>query len=176
VVADNEAGGRAAAEVLCAGGHRRIAAILGPSETSSSQEREAGFRAGLRDNGIRLTADRTRRGWFSEPDGRRAMHELLAVKSRPTAVFCVSDMVAAGALNALAEHGLKAPDDIAVVGFDDLAIAGWPVLSLTTVRVDFAAMAARAAELLIARITEPDAPYVHERFPVEVIRRTSHGA
>ena len=103
------------------------------------------------------------------------MHELLAARVRPTAVFCVSDMVAVGAMNALAEHGLSAPGDIAVVGFDDLAIAGWPVLSLTTVRVDFAAMAARAAELLIARIAEPDAPYTHERFPVELIRRRSHG-
>jgi LacI family transcriptional regulator len=175
VLAHNEAGGRAAAELLAAGGHRRIAAIFGPTETSSSQEREAGFRAGLRDNGVRLTPDRTRRGWFSEPDGRRAMHDLLSTKTRPTAVFCVSDMVAAGAMNALAEHGLSAPDDIAVVGFDDLAIAGWPVLSLTTVRVDFAAMAARAAELLIARIADPDTPYVHDRFPVELVRRRSHG-
>ncbi len=175
VTADNEAGARAAAELLCADGHRRIAAIFGPRKTSSSQEREGGFRAGLRANGIRLTNTRVRRAWFAEADGRQAMHELLAARIRPTAVFCVSDMVAVGAMNALTEQGLSVPGDMAVIGFDDLSIAGWPTYALTTVRVDFAAMASRAAELLIARINAPDAPYAHVRVPVELVRRRSHG-
>ena len=175
VTADNESGGRAAADVLAAAGHRRIAAIFGSTEASSATEREAGFRAALRARRIRLDRSRIRRVWFSEPDGRRAMHELLNAPSRPTAVFCVSDMVAVGALNALAEQGLAVPDDVAVIGFDDLSIAGWPTFSLTTVRVDFPAMASRAAELLIARIADPALPYMHARFPVELVRRRSHG-
>ena len=176
VTADNEAGGRAVADLLCAAGHKRIAAIFGPAEASSATEREAGFRAALRSHHVRLQSSRVRRVWFSEPDGRRAMHELLAAPTRPTAVFCVSDMVAVGALNALAEQGVSVPGDLAVVGFDDLHIAGWPTFALTTVRVDFPAMAARAAELLIARIADPELPYEHARFPVELVLRRSHGS
>jgi LacI family transcriptional regulator len=82
--------------------------------------------------------------------------------------------VAVGALNALTAAGLRAPDDVTVVGFDDLAIADWPVFGLTTVRVDFEAMARRSAELLLARFADPARPPVHERFPVQLIARTTH--
>lgn len=174
VTADNAGGGRAVAGLLAATGHREIAAILGPQETSSAGERERGFRAGLRSAGLVLPASRVVRGWFSHEVGRAGMRQLLSAPTLPSAVFCINDTVAVGALNTLAEMGLGAPSDITVIGFDDLDIASWPMFQLSSVRVDFAAMARRAAELLLARIAAPQAPAVHDLFPVELIARATH--
>lgn len=174
VTVDNAAGGRAVAELLAAGGHRQVAAILGPLETSTAGERERGFRAGLRSAGLSLPAARVVRGWFSYEVGRDGMRTLLGWPNRPSAVFCINDIVAVGALNALAEMGLTVPQDISVVGFDDLDIASWPIFRLTSVRVEFEAMARRSAELLLSRIGQPDAPVVHELFPIELIARATH--
>jgi LacI family transcriptional regulator len=174
VTADNAAGGRAVADLLVAGGHVDIAAILGPLGTSSAGERERGFRAGLQAAGLTLSADRLVRGWFSYHVGFAGMQTLLARSDRPSAVFCINDTVAVGALNALAEMGLGAPHDVTVVGFDDLDIASWPSFQLTTVRVDFAAMARRSAELLMARVSNPETPTSHDVFPVELMLRSTH--
>ncbi len=174
VTADNVGGGRAVADLLAAGGHKQIAAILGPRETSSARERERGFRAGLKSFGLTLPPTAVVRGWFLYEVGHAGMHELMASGRPPTAVFCVSDVIAVGAINALTELGLAVPGDVSVVGFDDLEIASWPMFSLTSVRVDFAAMARRAAELLLARVAGPEHAVVHERFPVELVRRSTH--
>lgn len=174
VTADNAAGGHAVAELLVSGGHREIGGVLGPRETSSARERELGFRAGLRAGRITLPPHRVTRGWFSYADGFSGALKLLTSPRRPTAVFAVNDMMAIGALNAAAQLGLAVPGDISIVGFDDLDIASWPVFGLTTVRVDFSAMARRAAELLLARIAHSDLPVAHEKFPVELVRRSTH--
>ncbi len=174
VTADNAAGGRAVAELFAAGGHEQVGAILGPRETSSAREREQGFRAGLKSVGLTLPATSVVRGWFLYDVGRAGMHELMGRRRPPTAVFCISDVVAVGAINALAELGLSVPGDVTVVGFDDLEIASWPMFSLTSVRVDFAGMARRAAELLLARVASGSHAVVHEQFPVELVRRSTH--
>ncbi|MET3806361.1 LacI family transcriptional regulator [Nakamurella sp. UYEF19] len=176
VTADNVAGGRAVAELLTRLGHRDIAAILGPRETSSASERERGFRAGLRSAGLTLPSARVVRGWFSYEVGRAAMHELLGRGNRPTAIFCINDIVAVGAINALTELALDVPNEMSVVGFDDLEIASWPTFGLTSVRVDFGGMASRAAELLLARLADPQGPVVHDQFPVELVERRTHRA
>ncbi len=175
VTADNAVGGRLVADLLIGLGHREIGAVFGPKETSSAGERERGFRAGLRTGGVRLPAQRVVRGWFTYQVGFDGMRRILE-GDRPTAVFCSNDMVAVGALNALTAGGLRAPDDVTVVGFDDLAIARWPAFALTTVRVDFEAMARRSAELLLDRLARPARRPVHERFPVELVTRTTHRA
>lgn len=174
VTADNALGGRLVADLLVGLGHREVGAIFGPKETSSAAEREQGFRGGLRVAGVRLPAQRVVRGWFTYQAGFDGMRGLLDGAKRPTAVFCSNDIVAVGALNALRSAGLRAPEEVTVVGFDDLAIAAWPVFALTTVHVDFEAMARRSAELLLDRLTQPDRRPVHERFPVELVSRTTH--
>lgn len=174
VTADNALGGRLVAELLVGLGHREIGAVFGPKETSSAGERERGFRAGLRAGGVRLPAPRVVRGWFTYQVGFDGMRRLLDRGDRPTAVFCSNDIVAVGALNAVTAAGLRAPDDVTVVGFDDLAIADWPVFALTTVRVNFEAMARRSAELLLDRLARPGRRPVHQRFPVELVTRTTH--
>lgn len=174
VTADNAVGGRLVADLLVGLGHQEIGAIFGPKETSSAAERERGFRAGLRAGGIRLSRQQVVRGWFTYQVGFDGMRRLLAGGDPPTAVFCSNDIVAVGALNALTAGGLRAPDDVTVVGFDDLAIASWPVFALTTVRVDFAAMAGRSAELLLDRLSRPGRRPVHQRMPVDLVTRSTH--
>jgi LacI family transcriptional regulator len=174
VTADNAVGGRLVADLLVQLGHREVGAIFGPKETSSAGERERGFRAGLRTAAVRLPASRVVRGWFTYQVGFDGMQRLLDRVDRPTAVFCSNDIVAVGALNAVTAAGLRAPEDVTVVGFDDLAIAGWPVFALTTVRVDFEAMARRSAELLLDRLSRPGRRPVHERFPVQLVTRSTH--
>lgn len=174
VTADNAVGGRMVADLITGMGHREIGAIFGPQETSSAGERERGFRAGLRAARVRLPTQRVVRGWFTYQVGFEGMRRMLDRGDPPTAVFCGNDIVAVGALNALRAAGLSAPEDVSVVGFDDLAIAGWPVFALTTIRVDFEAMARRSAVLLLDRLAESGRRPVHERFPVQLVSRSTH--
>ncbi len=174
VTAENATGGLLVARLLAELGHHDVGAVLGPRETSTAAEREKGFRAGLRAAGISLPARRVSRGWFSYQVGRAGAKKLLSAAPTPTALFCINDVVAVGAMNALTERGLTAPGDLTVVGFDDLEIASWPAFDLTSVRVDFEAMARRSAELLLARLAAPRRPVVHDRFPVQLVLRSTH--
>lgn len=176
VTADNGAGGRAVARLLLDAGHRRIGGLLGGGETSSARDREKGLRQELARVRVPLPEKRVVRCQFSEAGGRAAVAELLSRPGPPpTALACVTDMVAVGAINELAARGLSVPGDMAVVGFDDLPIASWPVFDLTTVHVDFAEMARRAADLLLSRVVgQSTVPPRHERVRVHPVIRTSH--
>lgn len=175
VVADNKGGGRLVADLLLRMGHQHIAMILGPADASSSADREEGFLERLGED--RLTVPpkwRMRRG-FSHEDGRAAMGELMSGATRPTAVFCVNDTTAVGALNAALALGTRVPEQVSVVGFDDLDFASWPCFELTTVHVDLTAMAIRAAELILGRLGSGDSPFTHETIPVHLVERQTHG-
>lgn len=175
VTADNVAGGALAARFLLDLGHRHIGAIFGPEETSTARDRERGFRSVLDEAGISLPSRWVRRGWYGYQDGRDQFLSLMKVDRRPSAVFCVNDHVAIGALNAGIEAGIRVPEDVSVVGFDDLAMASWPAFRLTTIKVDFGRMAHQAAELLVARVKHPDGTPRHETFPVALSERSTHG-
>jgi LacI family transcriptional regulator len=151
-VVDNELGGRLVAARLVALGHRRIAAIFGPSSTSTGRDREQGFRLALAEEAIALPAELTRHGPFEFETGDTAMTELLRLDPRPTAVFCGNDVIALGALNAAQRAGILVPADISVIGFDDIPMASWQAFQLTTVSHDLNEMAASAARLLVDRI------------------------
>jgi len=130
VSADNRGGAAAMARQLAADGHRRIAGIFGPSEASTSRDREAGFRALLAEAGIPLADDLVAHGGFGYGDGEDGFATVMAARHPPTAVFCFSDLVAVGAMNQAHRMGLTVPDDIAIVGFDDIPMAGWPSFDL----------------------------------------------
>jgi LacI family transcriptional regulator len=174
VTADNFEGARAVGELLSGLGHRYVAAILGPRRTSSSRDREAGFRAGLA-GGTDLPSRRVRRSWFTYGDGFDGFTSLMRGRPRPTAVFCVNDMVAVGALNAAWFLGIDVPRDVSIVGFDNLDLSAWPLIDLTTVRVDFATMARSAATLLVDRIAQPGGTSRHEVIPTTLLQRSTHG-
>jgi DNA-binding LacI/PurR family transcriptional regulator len=132
-------------------GHRRIAIIGGPEHLWSSRARLAGYRAALEAAGLPVARELIRRDDFCTEGGRRQARDLLALAQPPTAIVAGNDPQAFGVLQALGERGLRAPDDLSVVGFDDVPVASWATPALTTVRQPLAAMAATAFRMLHAR-------------------------
>ncbi|WP_425825759.1 LacI family DNA-binding transcriptional regulator [Streptomyces fractus] len=174
-VVDNEGGGRLVAQELVALGHRRIAGIFGAANTTTGRERELGFRLALADAGIGLPDDRVVRGAFEYETGYAALPSLLKAAEPPTAVFCGNDVVAIGVLNAALAAGVKVPDDLTVIGFDDLPMAAWEVFRLSTVRHDLGELACQAARLLARRIGgEVDADGERLVLPTEFVPRATH--
>lgn len=175
VSTDNVGGARSAAELLLGLGHTRIGVILGPSDTSTGRDREAGFRQALEDAGVALGSKRVVRGGFDHASGRAGLRALLQQSDDVTAILCANDEIAIGVLNGAREMGIDVPRDITVVGFDDIDMAGWPAFALTTVHNPLQDMARRAAELLID-VVEDRAPTLdHEVVPTTLVARGTHG-
>lgn len=175
-VVDNRAGAAQVAGAVLAEGHRRVGAIFGPANTSTGRDRERGFRDGLATAGVTLEETAVRRGSYVVETGRAAMHELMALDQKPTAVVCFNDLVAIGALNAAHDLGLRVPEDVSITGWDDLPIAAWEIFRLTTVAQSMDEMARTAARLLVERI-EGRAGAAPRRvlFRPEVVRRRTLG-
>lgn len=172
-VVDPEPGYRQAVDRAVELGHRRIGAVLGPSNTSTAQTREAALRAALLSHGLTLAEADTRRVPYSAVEGEAAAAGLLSGETRPTLLFCGNDVVAYGVLNAAHRAGLRVPEDLSVVGFDDLPEAAWPIVDLATVGYDIVGMAEAAADLIVRRIENREAPIEYTRFEsVFVPRRT----
>jgi LacI family transcriptional regulator len=151
-VADNALGASLIAAEIFRVGHRRIGAVFGPANTSTGRDRERGFRAGLAAAGVALPDRAIRRGDYVVAAGYDAMQELMALEQPPTVVACFNDLVAIGALNAARMLGLRVPEDVSITGWDDLPIAAWEIIQLTTVRQSMVEMARTAARLLVDRI------------------------
>ncbi len=133
-------------------GHRAIAYINGPDDLTTSKERYAGYRKALADAGVSFNPALVRTGDFRYPSGHARMRELLASGQEVTAVFAANDMMAIGAMRAIQEWGLRVPEDIAVVGFDDILLASLIKPSLTTISQPAYHMGALAVEMLLERI------------------------
>jgi LacI family transcriptional regulator len=174
-VVDNSLGASLAAAEAVRLGHTRIGSIFGPINTSTGRDRERGIRAALTAAGVPLADSMTRWGPFSFESGYATMTELMREDPPPTVVLCANDAVAIGAYNAALTLGLSVPDDVSLVGFDDLPMAGWEVFGLTTVHQPMEEMARTAVQLLIERIEGgAAATEVRQRVfePTLVIRRT----
>jgi LacI family transcriptional regulator len=146
----NWQGGVTATRHLIELGHRRIAAIGGPTNLWSSRARVDGYRAAMLEAGLPVDEQLVRRDQFSVAGGRQQATKLLAMADRPTGIVTGSDAQAFGVLQALGDLRLRAPDDVSVVGFDDVAVASWAAPALTTIRQPVAAMAATAFRMLRA--------------------------
>ena len=148
---DNFGGACAAVRHLAATGRRRIAFIRGPAENFEAQERLRGFGVTTAElfPGTELL---TREGDFTECSGYGAMCAFLALGEAPDGVFVANDMMAVGALLAIKEAGLRVPDDIAVVGFDDIPLARFVSPPLSTLRVGVYELGRQALELLVGAI------------------------
>jgi DNA-binding LacI/PurR family transcriptional regulator len=173
VSCDNLAGGRAVADHLVGLGRRRIAYVAGRADTSTNAEREAGFTERLAALGCPLHA-RAGGTDFGYEQGYRATLELSA--ARPDAIFYGNDITALGGMDALRQAlSLRIPEDVAVVGFDDIAMAAWPSYQLTTVRQPIAAMIEATVARLGADMREAGAAAAHELFIGPLIHRGSTG-
>ncbi len=158
VLTDNLQGGLLATRYLLARHHRRIGCITGPSHLTPSAERVVGYRQALREAGIGIDEQLIRRGDFLPRSGYELTLDLLRLDPPPTALFVCNDMMAIGALRALAEAGWRVPDDCAVIGFDDIDLASFVNPPLTTIRQDKGALAEESVRLLLERIADPNLP------------------
>ena len=149
VTSDNLTGGRLAAQALLNRGCRRVATITGPADMTASIDRRAGLAAELADHGVELVPERVVEGDFTISGGHRAMNELLAAQPDIDSVFAANDLMAIGALRALRAHGLSVPDDVAVVGYDDVSLAADADPPLTTVRQPLEVMGRQMARMLM---------------------------
>jgi DNA-binding LacI/PurR family transcriptional regulator len=150
VGATNWSGGRAAARHLIGLGHRRIAMITGPRHVLCCAARLDGYRSALPAAGLSVDPDLVVEAELDRENGCAAARTLLSRPERPTAIFAANDLQALGVYQAAREQGLRIPDDLSVVGFDDLPVAGWVDPPLTTVHQPLAEMAVAAAELALA--------------------------
>ena len=172
---DSYHGARAMTRHLLAVGHERIAFIAGPTDNFDAHERLRGYRDEL------ATAGGAAQPWivqgdFDEASGHAAGRQLLDAGDRPDAVFAANDMMALGCLFAFNQAGLRVPGDIALAGFDDIPLARYVHPRLTTMRVDIAALGARALRTLLGQLAEPAEPPGAERFAVDLVVRESCGA
>jgi LacI family transcriptional regulator len=173
VMSDNEAGARQAVEHLIALGHRRIATITGSLESRPGSDRLRGYRASVQAAGLAYRDEFVAYGdWYAE-SGRECAARLLTLPEPPTAIFAASDTMALGAMLAAAQAGLRVPDDVSIVGFDDIQLAPHLNPPLTTLRQDKLGLGAAAGEGLIARIAgATDRPPLRT-LPVELVVRGS---
>jgi DNA-binding LacI/PurR family transcriptional regulator len=172
VDADNRDGARAATEHLLRT-RRRVATITGPLDLTVTADRFEGYRDAVAAAGLAFDPDLVAAGDFTAESGGRAMEELLEHAPDVDGVFAASDVMAVGALRYLAAAGRRVPDDIAVIGFDDIAAAATSTPPLTTMRQPFAAMTEALTDLLRRRITGAAAPDERIVFATELIRRAS---
>jgi len=174
VVADNRAGGHMAALHLLGLGHRCIGYIERPEHLAHIEDRLTGFREILHQWNVEVPNELCVRGGFRLEDGVRAGRALLTLPNRPTAVFAYNDIMAIGALQAAKELHVRVPDDLAIVGFDDIPMASYLTPALTTIRLPKYRIGALAAEILLGRVRgEIEGPQRREVLEVELIVRGS---
>ena len=158
-------------------GHKRIATVCGTAGNRDAQQRLEGYRAAMREGGVAHTRALEVRGDFTEPAGYQGAQTVLEMRPRPTALFVANDMMAVGALGALREGGTRVPHDMAVAGFDDIAIARHLTPPLTTVHVDAYQLGERALQRLLRRDAGEPAPgRSHEVLPTWLVVRASCGS
>ncbi len=174
--AANWSGGMAATAHLLSLGHRRIGMIAGPPRLLCSRARLDGYRAALENAGVPADDSLVVPGDFRPESGFAGCNALLDLPDPPTAVFAAGDRMALGAIEALRGRGLRVPDQISVVGFDDLPEVRWSAPPLTTVRQPLADMGRLAARtvLRLTRGEQPDSPRVE--LGTELVVRASTAA
>jgi DNA-binding LacI/PurR family transcriptional regulator len=170
VAIDNRAGGAMATRHLLELGHETVYHVAGPKTWLDAQQRIAGWRAALA--AASAPEPELLRGDWSARSGYQAGHQL-AASSDVTAVLCGNDSMALGVLRALAERGRRVPDDVSVVGFDDIAEAPYFLPPLTTVRQDFGELGRRAVRLLMDQIAAGPSDEAPLPIPPDLVVRAS---
>jgi LacI family transcriptional regulator len=174
VILNSQHGGFLVTNHLLEQGHSRIGHIGGPTHISSAQDRLAGYRHALQSHGVLYRKNLVGAAPFTIEGGYTAAAQLLDRPDRPSAVFAATDLQAVGVLRAAQERGLRVPDDLALVGGDDIDLAEYLEVPLTTFRQPARQIGRQAAELLISRIQgDETAPQRIVLQPTLVVRRSS---
>lgn len=174
----NRQGTRMAVNHLYSLGHRKIAHVTGPTGNVLMHARRDTFVEEVETLGLTLRPEWLIAGDFSLAAGCTAAQDWIAMANRPTAVFCASDQLAMGFIAELSRHGIKVPDDVSVMGFDDIDLAEQFIPPLTTVHQDRLLIGETAATMLMARIDAPDATQADHAavLPVSLVVRDSTAA
>lgn len=176
VTATNRDGAREATRHLLALGHGSVALINGPAEFDVAQEREAGYRDALREAGCAFRADLVAHGDFRQASAQAGMARLLDLEAPARAVLVANNLMTLGALQAIHERALSIPEDVAIVGFDDMPWATSLRPPLTAVAQPAEEMGRKAARLLLERLEDPGQPARRVVLPTRLVIRASCGA
>jgi DNA-binding LacI/PurR family transcriptional regulator len=195
VCCDNVSGGRMVAEALLSAGHRRLAYIAGEEGSSTNQDRKQGFTEGLKEyqneSATVVESFMHRQEGFSErikeygveaplwesagqytyEAGQAAAQRLLTQDNPPDAIFCASDLIAMGAFDQAKQMGIKIPDDLAIVGYDDIDMTAWPNYNLSTVRQPIDRMVDTTIETVMNAINHPESDTVMKWLQPTLIKR-----
>ena len=176
VSSDNHGGGRAVAHFLADGGHRRVAYLAGAEDSSTNHDRERGLRDGLAERGLRVLARAV--GDYRFEQAAVATHELfgklVSADQRPDALFVASDHMAFAAIDTLRlELGLRVPQDVSVVGFDNVPQAAWGAYQLTTVAQDAVPMIEATVQMLLQQLQDDAVTANHVVVPANLVVRQS---
>lgn len=156
VALDDEGAGRAATQYLLGLGHRRVAMVSGPLVEDCSQDRTTGYQAALQAAGIAFERSLVIEGDWSATSGYDAFMQLAVSGQQPSAVFAQNDRMAVGIIRAARDRGLRVPEDLSVIGIDDMPLASYFDPPLTTMRQDLATIGREAAGMLLRAIEHPD--------------------
>lgn len=173
VTAANWQGGYTATEYLIKLGHRRIGHITGVLDQGCARDRLAGYKAALADHGIPFDPQLVQEGDFFRPAGYTGARVLLNLPDPPTAIFAANDVMAFGVMEAVRECGLRIPDDISIMGFDNISEAANVHPPLTTIQQPLEEMGRIATRMLLERIEKPELAPTRVELPTSLVVRQS---
>lgn len=176
VLTDNLGGGLLATQHLISLGHKRIACLTGPSSVSPSAQRVNGYKQALQEAGLPYDESLVCRGDYTAAAGWTHGRELIKMANRPTAIFACNDMMAIGVLRAAAETGIRVPEDLALVGFDDIELAAYANPGLTTIAQDKQKIGETAVNLLVEKIGDQEINGRREFLQPTLVVRKSCGS
>ncbi|WP_428523469.1 LacI family DNA-binding transcriptional regulator [Roseibium sp.] len=176
VESDNYSAGAEAMSHLLSLGHRRIGFLMGPDTTSTTAGRLEGAKAVLKNAGVPFETDLMHHTEFTHEGGYSGCIHLLRSETPPTAIFCANDVIAIGALDAAQKIGLKVPEDVSIIGVDDIPMASWSMISLTTVRQPIGEIGSMAAKLISEAVRDGgDGKAKHHILPTSLVMRATTG-
>jgi LacI family transcriptional regulator len=175
VSSDNHQGGVMATNHLISLGHKRIGCVSGPSKINPSSKRLDGYVEALKSKGLPVDPRYIVQGDFHPESGFEAGRRLLALPERPTAIFACNDLMAMGVIKAAASMGLRVPEDLAVVGYDDIELASYTNPPLSTIKQPKVEMGLTALQIILDRISNRESGRQKIQLPVSLVVRSSCG-
>lgn len=163
-------------EYLISLGHQRIGFVSGLLDSDICKDRQLGYQNALTRMGLPADKELLFKGDYSFESGERAGKYFLSLKQRPTAIMCANDSMAIGAMKVIRESGVRIPDDISIIGFDDIMVASMVFPTLTTNSAPIQGMAAKAVEILLAEIKGKHNAFMHVIFEAQLVKRHSCAA
>ena len=154
-------------------GHRDIAFVAGSMDETNSKDRLKGYKDTMKNLGLKYCNEWIVYGDFNKEKAYQESKKLLKVEKRPTAIFCGDDYMAIGVMERIMEEGFSIPDDIAIIGFDDIELAAYVKPALTTIRQPIYELGKTAAQILLNLINSKQKTPVHKFLNVKLIKRQS---